>query len=459
MSAQYFNRRFLLKAGGAVVALPLLQSLLPRAARAQSAPPPRRAIFVFTANGDEIAQRFTSKTETGFVLGSFLQPYEAHRADMLFVEGVDKYLYKLPTLERADEHQQGTSSLAPWRSGTGSFPLGDRPGETIGYVKGPSLDKRLGDLLKARDNMRHAHLVYRVGDKGNNIWNQNAHAGPEGTQSPIAPETNPFSAYTRIFADLDPAARDAALKRLSMRQSALDVVKGELSSLKVKLSADDKFRLEQHENSVREIEQGLSSVASQLPACTTLTLGATFDALAQVNWAAAGRLFFRISAMAFACDLTRVINFSWSGGTSDRVYKELGITEGHHSISHSSGADAFTKIRTIYQALHQASVTDLYAALKAVPEDGGTVYDNTVIMHWSELAQGNTHSNSNNLVMFGGGGAKKYFRTGRYVSLAGKSSNSFTDLQLHLFKYFGFDTVNSWGDPLLSKGALPPGLT
>lgn len=459
MSARYFNRRFFLQAGGALVALPLLPSLLPKAARAQAATAPRRAIFVFTPNGDEIAKRFVSKTETGFVLGEFLAAYEPYRADMLFVEGVDKYLYRLPDVERADEHQQGTSSLAPWRSGTGSFPLGDRPGSTIGYVKGPSLDKRLGDLLKARDNMRYGNLVYRVGDRYNNIWNQQAHAGPEGTQSPVAPETNPFTAYTRIFADVDPAARDAALKRLTMRQSALDTVKGELASLKPKLSADDKVRLELHEASIRDIETGLSSMVAQLPACNTLNLGATFDPLQQPKWLDAGRLFFRISAMAFACDLTRVINFAWAGGTSDRVYRELGVTEGHHSLSHNSGVDAFTKIRTINRSLHEGSANELYTALKAVPEDGGTVYDNTLIMHWSELAQGNTHSNSNNLVMFGGGGAKKYFRTGRYVTLAGRASNSFSDLQVHLFKYFGFNTVNSWGDPLLSKGALPPGLT
>jgi hypothetical protein len=109
--------------------------------------------------------------------------------------------------------------------------------------------------------------------------------------------------------------------------------------------------------------------------------------------------------------------------------------------------------------LHQKTVTDLYGALKAMPEGEGTVYDNTLVMHWSELAQGDTHSNSNNLVMFGGGGAKKYFRTGRYVNLAGSASNSFSDLQVHVFKYLGFSNVNSWGDPLLSRGAMPPSLT
>ncbi len=454
-----FDRRRFLQAGGAVLALPLLESLLPRSAWGQTASAPRRLITVFTANGDQIAQRFTTKAETGFVLGPFLQPYEAQRQDMLFVEGVDKYHGRLPSGERSDGHQQGGSALAPWRSGSGSFPIGGGNGATIGYVLGPSLDKRLGDLVKARDNVRHGFLSYRVGDRTNNIWNTHSHAGPVGTQSPIPPETSPFTAYTRIFSDVDPAAREAALKRLTLRQSSLDVVKGELASLKGRVSADDVRRLEQHEASVRDIERSLSALAADVPACTTLAMGSTFDVFNQDRWADVGQLFARITAMAFACDLTRVVAFNWSGNTSGRVYRELGHADSHHTISHDSSTDAFTKIRAILRLLHQKSVTDLYGALKAIPEGGGSVYDNTLVMHWSELAQGDTHSNSNNLVMFGGGGAKKYFRTGRYVSLAGNASNSFSDLQLHLFRYMGFSDVTSWGDPLLSRGALPTGLT
>lgn len=452
-----FSRRFMLRAGGVTLALPLFESLLPRAARAQTTEAPRRIIFVFTANGDQTSRRFSTKSETGFVLDEFLAPYQPYRADMLFVEGVNKYHGRLPSGERADGHQQGGSALAPWPSGTGSFPIGGGNGATIGYVQGPSIDRVLGERVQAANpGVRHRHLVYRVGDRSNHIWNQHAHAGPVGTQNPIPPETSPFTAYTRIFADVDPAAREAALRRLRMRQSALDVVKGELSTLKPKLSAADRLRLEQHETSVRDLEASLSVMVSNVPACTTLDLGTTFDVYSQANWDEAGAAFFKISAMAFACDLTRVVQFNWSGNTSDRVYSELGHSDGHHTISHDSSADAFTRIRQIHRLIAQKNVTHLYEALKAIPEGGGTVYDNTLVMHWSELDQGDTHGNSNNLVMFGGG-AKKLFRTGRYVSLP-SSRNSFSDLLVYCFHYLGFTDVTSFGDARLSQGGLPPGL-
>jgi hypothetical protein len=455
-----FSRRRLLGAGGVTVALPFLESLLPKAARAQAAgAPPRRVIWVFTANGDQEARRFSTKHETNFVLDEFLQPYQTQRADMLFVEGINKYHYQLPSGERADGHQQGGSALAPWKSGSGSFPIGGAPGQTIGYVTGPSIDRVIGERVQsANPSVRFAHFNFRVGDRGNNIWNQHSHRGPQGTQNPIPPETDPFAAYTRIFASVDPAARDAALRRLAMRRSALDAVKAELAELGPKLSADDRRRLDLHAESVREIERSLSGMAAQVPQCSTFPTGATLDPYNSANWWEIGRLFSKISAMAFACDLTRSINFNWSGNTSDRIYRELGHTEGHHTTSHDSSTTAFTRIRQIIRTLHQRTVDGLYTELKAIPEGNGeSVYDNTLVMHWSELSQGDTHGNSNNLVMFGGG-AKKLFRTGRYVNLAGQQRNSFSDLLVYCFHYMGFTDVTRFGDPLLSRGGLPPGL-
>jgi hypothetical protein len=455
-----FSRRRFLRSGGVTVALPFLQSLIPSAARGQGAAPPRRVMWVFTANGDQEARRFSTKSETGFVLDEFLSPYEPLRADMLFVEGIDKFHGRLPAGQRADGHQQGGSALAPWPSGTGSFPIGGAPGQTIGYVLGPSIDRVIGERVQAMNtNVRFTHFNFRVGDRSNNIWNQHSHRGPIGTQNPIPPETDPFAAYTRIFASIDPASRDAALRRLRMRQSSLDVVKAELAELGSKVSADDKRRLDQHAESVREIERSLSGMSAQVPQCSTFSTGTTYDAYAQDKWAEAGRTFAKISAMAFACDLTRSINYNWSGNTSDRVYRELGHTDGHHTTSHDSSAAAFTKIRQILRLLHQRTVDNIYAELKACTEgDGTTVYDNTLVVHWSELSQGDSHGNSNNLVMFGGG-AKKIFRTGRYVNLAGQQRKSFSDLLVFCFQFMGFNDVTTFGDSRLSQGGLPPGLT
>jgi uncharacterized protein DUF1552 len=458
---KYLDRRtFLRGASGIALGLPFLDAMVrPGLARGQTQPAaPRRIAFVFTPNGDQIDRRFTQKGETTFQLDEFLQPVEPYRSDLLFIEGLEKRFGALPAGEVADNHEQGGSTLAAWPSGSGSFPIGGTD-RSIGYVLGPSADYVIGDRVLAQiPSMRYRHLVYRVGDRGNNIWNLHSHAGPIGTQSPIPPETDPFAAYTRLFAGLDDGvARDALVKRLAMKQSALDLVLGELTSLKSTLGASDRIKIDRHTESLRDIERTLTAPDVGNLACRSFSVGPTMDPYADDNHQAIGLLFFKIMTMAFACDYTRVIQFNWSGNTSNRVYRNLGITDGHHDISHIGDAASFDKIRAIHKHLWTQN-TNLYDQLKAVTEGDGTLWDHTLLVHWNELAQGDSHQTDNSLVVLAGA-AHDYFRRGRYVDLSSAAHNTFSDLLTVCFNYMGFTDVNTFGDPRLSSGAPVTGLT
>jgi hypothetical protein len=157
--------------------------------------------------------------------------------------------------------------------------------------------------------------------------------------------------------------------------------------------------------------------------------------------------------MAFACDLTRSINFNWSGNTSNRVYSELGLSEGHHDISHNSDEAAFQSIRDVHKHLWTQN-TKLYEALKAIPElDGKSVWDHTLVVHWNELGQGDSHTISNNLVVFAGG-AHQHFRMGRLLDY--DNDATFADMLTSVFNYMGFDDMTSFGDEALQGlGPLP----
>src|SRR5262249_23944936 len=155
--------------------------------------------------------------------------------------------------------QQGGASLAPWKSGEGAFPIGGAS-QTIGYVTGPSADHEIGErVLKDNPGVSTRHLVFRVNTKENNIWNGSSHAGPVGQQSPVNPETDPYNAYSSLFAGntSDPAAAAALAKRIAMKQSALDNAIDEISSLRAKLGTADQQRLDQHTQSLRDIERAL----------------------------------------------------------------------------------------------------------------------------------------------------------------------------------------------------------
>ena len=450
------RRTFLRGAGGVMIALPLLDIMDDRPARAQSTPmAPRRIIFSFKANGDEIARRFAAPGETSFQLGEFLAPLEPYRSEVLFLNRLDKRFGQMTQGEQSDGHQQGGSALAPWPSGAGSYPIGGTD-RKIGYVTGPSADYAIGDrVLKGEDPPTHRHLVYRVGQKNNDIWNLHSHAGPVGTQAPVPPETDPFAAYARIFTFNDDSAAQAALRqRLLKKQSALDLVLAETTALESKLGADDRQRMQQHSEAIRDIERTLSGPTAGA-SCTPLMLGAKIDAYNNDNYKQIGHLFFDIMTLALACDLTRVIQFNWSGNTNNRVYKELGLSEGHHDISHQGTPESFVNIRKIHKHLWEQTVP-LYEKLKAAGEGENSVWANTLVVHWNELGQGDSHTIRDNLVVFAGG-AQNHFRRGRMIDFNNKAS--FADMLVSCFHYMGFDDVTSFGDPRLQQTGALTGLT
>ncbi|WP_437688765.1 DUF1552 domain-containing protein [Sorangium sp. So ce176] len=448
------RRTFLRGASGVALALPFLDAMRPSRARAQdAAPAPRRIMFVFQANGDQTARRFSAGGETSFQLGEFLAPLEPYREDLLFLNKLHKRFYDLPESERADNHQQGGSSLAPWRSGTGSFPIGGTE-STIGYVEGPSADYAIGGrVLESNERVAHRHLVYRVGTKWNDIWNTHAHAGPAGEQSPIPAETDPYAAYARIFSftpDGD-AAQKEVLRRLAKKQSAIDLVREEGNSLLTRLGAEDRAKIQQHLDAMRDVERALQT-GNGAAACVQTPLGERLDPYDDDNHMIMGELFFKISALAFACDLTRVVNFNWSGNTSGRVYSNLGLSEGHHDISHNSDDAAFADVRKIHRHLWEQN-TKLYEILKNTSDGEGTLWDHTLVVHWNELGQGDTHSIHDTLVVLAGK-AHDYFRRGRLVDFDG--DRSFADMLVSCFHYMGFEDVKSFGHEILNTGGALP---
>src|SRR5688500_15518529 len=93
------RRTFLRGAGGVAIGLPLLNIMIEKPAGAQATPPPpRRLIFSFKPNGDEVARRFTNTDEAGFQFDEFLAPLEPYRSELLILNKLDKRYGSLPEL-------------------------------------------------------------------------------------------------------------------------------------------------------------------------------------------------------------------------------------------------------------------------------------------------------------------------------------------------------------------------
>lgn len=452
------RRTFLRGSAGVTLGLPLLDAMSIGSAHAQDSRP-RRIIFEFKPNGDETRRRFTNEEETAFAFDEFLEPLEPYRDDLLILNRLDKRYQELPQSERADNHQQGGMALAPWPAGEGDFPVGGEE-RTIGYVLGPSIDYEIGErMLVAEPTLPYRHLVYRVGDRHNDIWNLSAHAGPLGVKNPVFPETDPYAAFARLFgADGQDAGAQAELRqRLTLKASMLDLVQQENTVLSAALGGDDRRRVEQYADALRDIERTLSS-AEETSSCAaegSSILGEPVEVYSHDNHEAVGAAFQKVIALALACDLTRSVNFNWHGNTSNRVYRNLGLEEGHHDISHKSDDDSFAQIRQIHRHLWGLS-TPLYDELMATPEGDGSLWDNTLIVHWNELGQGDAHSTNDILTIFAGG-MGGYFAKGRYLNL--RNDVGFSEMLVSCLHYMGFEDADVFGDQRLANGGPVPGIT
>ncbi|HTM46775.1 MAG TPA: DUF1552 domain-containing protein, partial [Polyangiaceae bacterium] len=263
---------------------------------------------------------------------------------------------------------------------------------------------------------------------------------------------SPGEAFDQLFAGLDPSAsNDAAKKRAALDTSVLDLVLDQSTALQVKLSSQDKPRLDEYTNSIREVEQRIANLAMNgggAGACTPPMRVDSFgvsnnggqisgDHLGAINIA------HDLMAIGLQCDSTRVMSFMWGNMTSARNYAFIGAAGGHHDISHHNGmADNIAKLQIIGQWEHNR-FAEFLQRLAAMPDvDGRTVLDNTLIFLSSDISDGDAHNHDDMPVMLAGGGAG--FTMGRQLTYAG--GEWFGNLFVSIAQAFGVPNVTTFGE-------------
>lgn len=444
------SRRTVLRGlGGAAIALPLLDAMRGRSASALDPKPPKRLIVMYTPNGTIAHNFWPDGTEHNFTLPKILAPLAPYKDKLLVLRGIDM----LSSLTGpGDAHQKGTGQCLTARPLLqGSF-AGDA-GQSAGWASGISIDQRVANHFGSATP--YASLELGVAVEGSTVRSRICY---RGAGQPLPPENDPYAAYQRLFADAlqDPVEAERMAKR---RATVLDAVADQHRELRDRLGAEDRIKLENHLLTIEEIRTRLAKPTMQFGGvCQPLDQGnEILDPTIVANMPQIGRLQMDLLAMAFACDLTRVASLMWTQSTAPHVYSFLdpAIIEGHHSIAHKGDEDEVkvkqnTKINTWFAE----QLAYLIGALSAIPEDDGTVFDNTVILWTNEQAKGNNHDRANMPYVLAGS-AGGYFDTGRYLKLPAQTPHN--KLLVSLLHAMGVDD-ESFGDPQYGKGPIS-GLT
>jgi hypothetical protein len=435
-----FGRRALLKGLGISAAaspfVPLLDAL------GQTAAPPKRLVLFFTPHGTIWDKWKPTGTETAFTLSPILAPLAAHQSRITVVAGLG-----IPDKGVGAPHTKGPSLL--WTGSTladdGTFNRSDCSGGcTYGWNTGPSVDQLVVNALKPATTFKSLQFGVRCG--GNNPASRMIYTG---AQQPLAPETDPWAAFGRIFTA--PAAPSALAKRQAERKSTLDVAAAELAALRGRAGAADRAKLDAHADAIRTLETRLQ--AMQPATCTPPMLGTKLTASDAVNTPTVMDRHFDLIAAALACDLTRVASYQHTIGDNDgTIYSWLGHTQAHHTMTHAPDSDtaSWGSLQQIY-TFYAQKFAALLDRLAAVKEGAGTMLDNTLVVWGSELGKGNSHSFAQ-VPFVVAGGAAGAIRTGRFLQVAAGTPHN--RLLVSICQAMGATGINAVGGTDTGSGPL-----
>jgi hypothetical protein len=210
------------------------------------------------------------------------------------------------------------------------------------------------------------------------------------------------AAFQRLFAGTDVDADPAEVSRLAaLKVSMLDVVRDEAAALVPRLSVQDRPKVEQYLSSLRDVEHRVQLLVDNPVQCTATLPDepSNDDELIET--------LSDLMALAFQCDLTRVISFQWGNAASNRNYgfRDPSIVDGHHNISHHQGLpEKLDQLRTI-DTWQVEKLAYLLGKLSAIEDlDGNNALYNSLIFYSSDISDGDLHNHDDMPVLLLGQG-------------------------------------------------------
>ena len=408
VTRKHLPRRTFLKGVGVSLALPLLDSMIPaRTLLAQTAAKPLpRLGFVYVPHG-AIMDKWTPATEgAGFEFTPILKPLEPFRDRLNVVSGLGH--------RAADTTAVHSLSPTTWLSGVrpkATQGVDAYAGVTADQIAAQQIgqDTVLPSMELATED--HSGLIGSCDrDYGCIYMNTLSWRTPT---TPMPMEINPRKVFERMFGQGGSATE--RLARIKEDKSILDAITRDVASLQVQLGPSDREMMTQYLENVREIERRIQR-AEQSQGDEDLTLparpaGVPFDYEEHI------KLMYDLMALAYQADVTRVMTFMISREVSNRTYPQVGVTDGHHAISHHQNRAEKMEKNVKIQTYNISQFGYFLDKLRNTPDGDGSLLDHAVLLYGSNMSNSNAHDHFPlpNLVIGGAAGRMKGGRHLKYT--------------------------------------------
>ncbi len=385
------SRRTILRGAGTVLALPLLDAMVPAftALAATPAKPLRRFGAIFVPLGERPGYWTPKTVGENFEFSPILKPLEAHRKHLTVVS------------ELCDPIDGHAVTVAAWLSG--SIPKRTiaedvHAGTTIDQV----IAKKIGqDTVFPSLELATEDFTGYIG--GCDTQYACAYMNTLSWRTPTEPlpmEINPRIVFERLFGR--PGTAEQRLAQMKTDRSVLDSIKGDVTDLESGLGNRDRNRLNDYLENVREIEQRIQRAEKQSASDVKVP-----DAPIGIpdSFEEHVALQFDLLALSYEADMTRVFTFMMSRDASQRVYPNLGISEPHHSMSHHGNDPEKIANLVKLNTFHVELFGKFLAKLASTPDGDGSLLDHSMILYGSGMSESNVHSRLDVPTLIAGGSA------------------------------------------------------
>jgi len=404
-----------------------MESLLPRGVQAASAAAPAepvKAAFVYVPNGVIVPEWTPTGEGRDFQMAPSMKPIEPFRDDLQIIGGLEQ-----------EAGWAGKDGGGDHARAHGTWLTGVRIRKTAGsdIQSSVSIDQVMAQSLAGQTRLPSLELSTDASRKSGNCDSGYSCAYQfnlswQNETTPVPAETDPRLVFERLFGS-------GAATHRARTTSILDFVLEDARSMQRKLGRNDRQKLDEYLTGVRSIEQKIEAAEKFGPPPE-----ATMDAPAKGipgDYQAYMRIMMDLMVAAFESGSTRIATFSLAHDGSNRNFKEVGVSEGHHNLSHHrKDPDKIAKLAKIdrYYLEQLAYLMGRMKEKKGL--DGKSLLDSSMVLWGGGLADADRHQHDN-LPTIVAGRANGQFHPGQFLNHA--HDTPMANLHLNMLAAMGIE--------------------
>src|SRR5262245_1107815 len=461
IAKKYLPRRTFLKSAGCTLALPLLDAMIPaRTLLAQTAAAAKpRFAGIFFPHG--MAPGYWEPSADGALpakLPYILESLEKVKDQTVVMSGL---------WSKSAEPPEGTTGSDHWVAA--AYLTGIKPRKTAGSdatVGSATIDQQIAQKIGRETLLPSLQLAVEDPNSSSSNCGEGYSCSytnsiswielptpenePVARTSPLPMELNPQVVFERLFGSGSTPEQRA--HRMRQSKSILDSLVAELAALRRQLGPADVQTVNQYTEEIREIERRIQIASKASGDVPELDLPPGIPEQFDQHI----RFHYKLVALALKADITRVVTLLGARDLTGRSYQfpkgELfpngGTSVSFHGGSHHQDDPVQIRRYSDLNRYHLSTTAYLAEELKSIREGDGTLLDNTVIMHGTNMGNSNQHQHYD-VPHFLIGGKNLGLRGNRHLAYERKTVPT-GNLLVSVLKLYGIDK-DKQGD---SIGAL-----